>query len=138
MGFVTRILLFRYQAKSLVEGFGIIFARRRRLIDSLIKHDEMISSVVPLLSLPGYVARKCVEKGICRLTGKPYRDHLYPSVVPDMLTEWRNKLNLSREQAAARLGITVRKYYSYEQGYREPSMEFWETVKPHLFEARVW
>ncbi|MFA4918193.1 MAG: helix-turn-helix transcriptional regulator [Thermodesulfovibrionales bacterium] len=119
------------QAEQLTTIIDSIFTKRRKLIDSMMKHQQWRSYAQLFLS----IVRRWAQIRICRFRRRPYRDFIAPSPVPDMLQEWRERDQMSREQAAQTLGIPVREYSDYENGYRQPAMHLWEKVKPYLRKA---
>lgn len=65
------------QAILLTKIIGTIFNKRRKLIDSIMKHKEWFSKLRLLLSLPYLAVRTWVGRRVCQLRGKPYRKHEY-------------------------------------------------------------
>jgi hypothetical protein len=124
---------FQRLAKMVIKFIDITFQKRKKLIDSVMKH-EYYSKFFRrwVLPLPYVLARRRISLWICRLKKKRYRDpHLYP-YVSDMLVEWRTKNGFNIKQAAKILGMPEKEYRDYEYGYREPNMERFEMLRKHL------
>jgi DNA-binding XRE family transcriptional regulator len=112
---------------------ALIFAKRRNLIDSMIRHKQWLSYARLLLSLPYVLVRRWIQIKVCRFLKKPYRDFISPSPVPEMIHDWRSKHGLTQEQAATLLDLSLNDYYDYEQGYRLPEeMAVIERIKQHV------
>jgi hypothetical protein len=135
---IFHLYRFEEHADRLTQIINIIFNKRRRLIDSTMKHRKWISTIWLLVSWPYMAVRPWVELRICQLKSKPYRDYRYQGSTAKILTEWREKRGLTLEQAAQALGIPTKDYKKYEYGYRTPEMNIRDNITTHLRDAGDW
>ncbi len=135
---IFHLYLFDEQAAHLTQIINSIFNKRRRLIDSTMKHRKWFSNIRLLFSWPYIVVRPWVELRICQLRGKPYRDFRYQGSTAKILTEWREKHGLTLEQAAQAFGIPTKDYKKYEYGYRIPEMNIRDSIINHLRNTGDW
>jgi len=120
-------------AKLLTEEVNAVFQGRKKLVDSIVKHDRIRWVVGLFVTLPYIVIRRWISIKICRLRKIPYQDPDYPSYAAFLLKEWRNKHGFSLEEAAKILEMSKNDYRDVEYGYRQPNFEHWEIiVKKHL------
>lgn len=122
-------------AQKLTEVIEIVFNKRRKLIDSMMKHHRWRVITRMVISLPYIFAHRLIGPPICRLRGKPYRDVTASSYIQDTLKEWRDGHEFTYQQAAERLEISVEEYKDYEYGYRRPKREVWVKIASLLQET---
>lgn len=112
-------------SKMLSLALQAIFMKRRKLIDSISKHQLWASTAMLFLSIPFIILRRPIYRFICRLKKIPYRDYPDPSDTPEILLAWRTERGLSIDNAASILGITKEEYHDLEFGYKEPNGDTW-------------
>lgn len=119
-------------AENYTEIAGVIFTKRRKLIDSILINKKRISIARMLLMLPYVALRRFVELRLCKLLRKPYKDFMFPSQYPEIIQGWRSKNGFTIEQAAKFLGLEIKEYKDYERGYRQPDVNVLEVMLPHI------
>jgi hypothetical protein len=131
LSFIDYIALERYVMR-LVKEIDQIFRKRKKLIDSMMKHRDYLRKLRLLFLSPYTFVRPWISIRICRFRGKPYEDSKYGTLLfRHYLLEWRLKNRFSIEQAAQVLGMSVDEYRDYEYHYREPTAK-WQDIKKHL------
>ena len=115
--------------RHLTERIDLIFTKRRKLIDSVMKNKQWRSNATLLLSLPYVMIRRSLSIRVCRFRGKPYRDFISPSNAPDLLRDWRSRKGLTMEEAAATIGISHNEYRDLEYGYKPPGIEVFSAIR---------
>jgi len=119
-------------AKQTTERIDVIFMKRKKLIDSVIRNQRYLSIILLFISIPYVWVRRRISLRICRLRKRPYLgDAWSPTVERGYLLEWRNKYGFTIEQAAKILEMPEKDYRDYEFGYRRPVPQ-WERIAKHL------
>ena len=134
-GSMTRIFAIhdlQEYAKNIIEVIETIFQKRKKLIDSILKHGQTLAAVWTVIEIPYIVLRRWILIPVCRIRREPYRDPYWSSYDCFLLREWREKNGFSIEKAAEVLEIPQNLYRDFEFGYRKPRMTQWDGFRKHL------
>lgn len=109
------------------------YPKHKKLLDFEVGFRDFKAALPLVFKLPFVLFRRYFGIAVCRIQGKPYRDFIASSSFQDAMKAWREKQGFDISKAAMELGISLKEYIAFENGYKLPKGEILAKVSNRIY-----